>query len=84
MEYSFAETDVVNLSRALSRLEHKILSSSADPRLKKSSYERTKTSAVSLLLTHCNGSTMPANNILFRILNTPATSYSALSIPRPT
>lgn len=36
----------INLTRALSRLEQKILIS-PDPRLARSSFERTKTSAVS-------------------------------------
>ena len=36
----------INLTRLLSRLEHKILSSEPDPRLRLSSYERAKTSAV--------------------------------------
>ncbi|KAK3178555.1 hypothetical protein OEA41_000692 [Lepraria neglecta] len=35
----------IDLGRVLSRLEHKILSADADPRLLHSSYERTKTSA---------------------------------------
>ncbi|KAA6407640.1 MAG: hypothetical protein FRX48_08478 [Lasallia pustulata] len=35
----------INLTRLLSRLEHKILSSEPDPRLRLSSYERAKTSA---------------------------------------
>ncbi|MCJ1299095.1 hypothetical protein MMC08_001886 [Hypocenomyce scalaris] len=40
-------TDVasVNLTRLLSRLEQKVLSSEPDPRLRRSSYERAKTSA---------------------------------------
>ncbi|MCJ1456271.1 hypothetical protein MMC28_006631 [Mycoblastus sanguinarius] len=35
----------IDLSRVLSRLEHKILSTGADPHLQHSSFERTKTSA---------------------------------------
>lgn len=42
------EVLTINLSRALSRLERKILSSPLDPRLRHSSYERAKTSAVSM------------------------------------
>ncbi len=38
----------INLRRALSRLERKILASPPDARLKHSSYERAKTSAVSM------------------------------------
>ncbi|MCJ1251423.1 hypothetical protein MMC30_008656 [Trapelia coarctata] len=45
LEKASPDIDAINLSRVLSRLEHKILSSSADPHLKTSSYERTKTSA---------------------------------------
>ena len=41
----------IDLGRVLSRLEHKILSADADPRLLRSSYERTKTSTVSIALT---------------------------------
>lgn len=41
----FAITSI-NLARLLSRLEHKVLSSEPDPRLRRSSYERAKTSAV--------------------------------------
>ena len=41
-------TDIasINLERLLERLEHKILSPEADPRLLHSSYERAKASAV--------------------------------------
>lgn len=39
----------IDLSRALTRLERKILSSPLDPRLRHSSYERAKTSAVSTI-----------------------------------
>lgn len=42
------EIAAIDLGRVLERLEKKILSSDADPRLLHSSYERTKTSAVSL------------------------------------
>ena len=45
-EKASPDIDAINLGRVLSRLEHKILSD-ADPRLRTSSYERTKTSAVS-------------------------------------
>lgn len=38
----------INLSRALSRLERKILSSPSNSSLRHSSYERAKTSAVSI------------------------------------
>lgn len=41
----------IDLSRALSRLEQKILSSPPNPRLQHSSHERTKTSTVSFGLT---------------------------------
>lgn len=43
------DVTAIDLRRALSRLERKILAS-PDPRLARSSYERTKTSAVSLSL----------------------------------
>ncbi|KAL9126510.1 MAG: hypothetical protein Q9217_004456 [Psora testacea] len=39
------EIAAIDLDRALTRLEHKILSADADPRLQHSSYERVKTSA---------------------------------------
>ena len=41
----------IDLRRVLIRLEHKILSQDADPRLQRNQYERTKTAAVSLLST---------------------------------
>ncbi|MCJ1296480.1 hypothetical protein MMC34_008046 [Xylographa carneopallida] len=41
-----ADVDAINLRRALSRLEHKVLSVNADPRLVWSTYERSKTAAV--------------------------------------
>ncbi|MCJ1479264.1 hypothetical protein MMC13_007949 [Lambiella insularis] len=40
-----SQFDALNLSRALSRLERKLLSPNADRRLGRSSYERTKTAA---------------------------------------
>lgn len=40
----------IDLGRVLSRLEHKVLSADADPRLLHSSYERTQTAAVSIAL----------------------------------
>jgi hypothetical protein len=40
----------IDLRRVLSRLEHKVLSPDADPRLLHSSYERTQTAAVSIAL----------------------------------
>ncbi|MCJ1385442.1 hypothetical protein MMC17_008565 [Xylographa soralifera] len=40
-----SDVDAINLGRALSRLEHKVLSVNADPRLLRSSYERSKTAA---------------------------------------
>ncbi|MCJ1323124.1 hypothetical protein MMC15_008477 [Xylographa vitiligo] len=39
------DVDAINLGRALSRLEYKVLSGNADPRLQRSSYERSKTAA---------------------------------------
>ncbi|MCJ1438663.1 hypothetical protein MMC27_008053 [Xylographa pallens] len=40
-----SDVDAINLGRVLSRLEHKVLSANADPRLRQSSYERSKTAA---------------------------------------
>ncbi|KAI9870702.1 MAG: hypothetical protein M1830_003904 [Pleopsidium flavum] len=40
----------INLSRLLSRLEQNVLSSEADPKLRRSSYERTRVGAVCILL----------------------------------
>ena len=42
------EVLAIDLSRVLTRLEQKILSSPLDPRLRHSNYERAKTSAVSM------------------------------------
>ncbi|MCJ1418492.1 hypothetical protein MMC32_004840 [Xylographa parallela] len=40
-----SDVDAINLGRVLSRLERKVLSANADPRLRQSSYERSKTAA---------------------------------------
>ncbi|MCJ1398538.1 hypothetical protein MMC11_001738 [Xylographa trunciseda] len=42
---SSSDIDAINLGRVLSRLEHKVLSANPDPRLLRSSYERSKTAA---------------------------------------
>ena len=46
------QTDAVTLERLLSRLSDKILSSSPNPQLLHSRFERTKTAAVRTSLTH--------------------------------
>jgi hypothetical protein len=44
------DTTAISLTRLLSRLEHTLLSPETDPKLRKSSYERTKVGAVGNLL----------------------------------
>ena len=75
-----------DLGRVLSRLENKILSvDTADPRLRHSSYERTKTSAVILprlpfLIYFCPDGDDEADPSQIRISNTLALSSSVWSI----
>jgi len=76
---NISERDVaaIDLGRVLPRLEHKILSADADPRLLHSSYERTKTSAVILLTL----STEEELTKPHRTSNTPAPSSYASNTP---